>query len=234
MHLRPHLFSAFFISSVFLLPGHNVTADSNSPDKAVLHIGKFSKGQLDGWKQKAFEGETQYSIVTDTSSPTPRKVLKASSHHAASGLFMEKRIDLEKNPWIHWSWKTDKLFSNLDESRKSGDDFVARVYVIVDGGIFFWNTRALNYVWSSSHSAGEAWPNPFTSNATMFAVESGNKKLGQWQHYSRNVRKDLKKLTGKDVRYIDAVAVMTDTDNAGQQATTYYGDIYFTSTVKTD
>jgi hypothetical protein len=121
----------------------------------------------------------------------------------------------------------EKLYSNLDESKKQGDDFVARIYLIIDGGLFFWKTRALNYVWSSSFTRGQAWPNPFTANATMLAVESGGKNLGKWLHYSRNVREDLKEFVGKEVRYIDSVALMTDSDNAGQQATTYYGDIYF-------
>jgi hypothetical protein len=63
----------------------------------------------------------------------------------------------------------------------------------------------------------------------MFAVESGDAKLGQWQHYKRNVREDLRHLIGKDVRYIDMVAIMTDSDDTGQKTTTYYGDIFFTS-----
>jgi hypothetical protein len=101
--------------------------------------------------------------------------------------------------------------------------------VVVDGGFFFWKTIALNYVWSSSHQTGNKWDNPFTSNATMFAVESGKKNLGAWQHYKRNIREDLKQLTGKDEQYIDAIAIMTDTDNTGLSATTYFGDIFFSS-----
>jgi len=191
-----------------------------------IYLGDFSKGKLDNWVNKAFSGKTQYSIVNDSEDKT-KSVLKAVSDNAASGLFVKKKIDLNKTPYLHWSWKTDKLYTNLNESEKQGDDFVARIYIVVDGGIFFWKTQALNYVWSSSFQQGHSWPNPFTTNATMFAVESGEKKLGKWLYYSRNVQQDLKKLIGKEVRYIDAVAVMTDSDNAGQQATTYYGDIYF-------
>ena len=40
---------------------------------------------------------------------------------------------------------------------------------------------------------------------------------------------EVAELVGEDVRYIDAVAVMTDTDDTGQQATANYGDIYFTA-----
>jgi len=205
-----------------LFAARAVAEDLSGPEK--LHIGNFSNGQLDGWKNKSFAGNTEYTLTKDT---TFKQVLKADSHAAASGLFREVRIDLEKTPWIHWSWKTDQLFSGINENEKGGDDFVARLYIVVDGGLIFWNTRALNYVWSSSHQSGQNWPNPFTSNATMIAVESGNSGLGQWQYYSRNVREDLRRFTGKDIRYIDAVAIMTDSDNAGQQATTYYGDIWF-------
>ncbi len=191
-------------------------------------VGKFSQGLTQGWQAEVFSGETDYQIVVDKSSHPWKKVLRANTNDAASGLWFKQRIDLQQTPTLHWSWKTDHLYTGLDESKKQGDDFVARLYVVVSGGVLFWKTRALNYVWSSSFEIGDVWPNPFSSNALMFAVESGDKNLGQWQHYTRNVRDDLSKLFGEDVRYIDAVAVMTDSDNAGQRATTYYGDIYFT------
>lgn len=213
------------LSALFL----NFSYSANAEDDHNLTIGRFSQGKLDNWEIKEFSGKTEYQIVNDNGERKSR-VLKAISNSGASGLFIEKRIDLEKTPYLHWSWKTEKLYSDLDESKKQGDDFVARIYIVLDGGLFFWKTRALNYVWSSSFRKGQAWPNPFTANATMFAVESGDKNLGKWLHYSRNVGEDLKKLMNKEVRYIDGVALMTDSDNAGQQATTYYGDIYFSPT----
>jgi hypothetical protein len=205
-----------------------ISCYSNAANSQDFYIGNFSEGKLNNWEVKEFSGKTEYNIVNDYQG-SKKRVLKATSHNAASGLFMEKRIDLHKTPYLHWSWRTEKLYSNLDESKKKNDDFVARIYLIIDGGLFFWKTRALNYVWSSSFAQGKAWPNPFTANATMFAVESGEKNLGKWLHYSRNVREDLKKFVGKEVHYIDGIALMTDSDNAGQRATTYYGDIYFSA-----
>jgi len=192
-----------------------------------LPIGQFSKGDLSNWEEKVFDGKTQYAFIQDKQKQ--QSVLQATSSNAASGLFCKMRIDLEKTPYLNWSWNTSSAFDGLDETKKAGDDFVARIYVVVDGGFLFWKTFALNYVWSSSHQKGEKWSNPYTSNATMFAVESGKKNLGTWQHYKRNVRQDLKQLVGKDTRYIDAVAIMTDTDNSGKSATTSFGDIFFTS-----
>lgn len=194
---------------------------------ASLALGEFSKGSLTGWEEKEFDGKTQYSFVFDEQ--IKQQVLKAESHAGASGLFREQRIDLNKTPYLNWSWKTSSYFPNINENNKQGDDFTARIYVVVDGGFFFWKTIALNYVWSSSHNTGEKWDNPFTSNATMYAVESGKAKLGTWQHYKRNIKEDLQNIVGKDEQYIDAIAIMTDTDNSKRSATTYFGDIFFTS-----
>lgn len=137
---------------------------------------------------------------------------------------------MHKTPYLNWSWKTEQQYSIINQSEKQGDDYVARIYIVIDGGLFFWKTRALNYVWSTSFDVEDIWPNPFTSNATMLSVESGTKNIGKWVTYQRNVAQDLQKILGKEVRYIDAIAVMTDSDNSGQQAITYYGDITFSAT----
>ena len=63
----------------------------------------------------------------------------------------------------------------------------------------------------------------------MLAVRSGEDKRSTWYMEKRNVYEDLQKYYGKDIRYIDAVAVMTDTDNSHGHSVSYYGDIYFTS-----
>jgi len=214
------MFKANLIS--FLLISAPVFAGAET-----IPIAQFSADSLSGWEEKEFDGDTAYSFAFDDETKT--NVLKAESHAGASGLFREVRIDLDKTPYLNWSWKTSSAFKGINENEKVGDDFVARIYIVVDGGFFFWKTIALNYVWSSSHQTGDKWDNPFTSNATMYAVESGDDNLGKWQHYKRNIRDDLKQLAGKDEQYIDAIAVMTDTDNTGLSATTYFGDIFFTS-----
>ena len=139
----------------------------------------------------------------------------------------EVDIDLTKTPYLNWSWQVQNLFKNNDERSKDGDDYPARIYVVVSGGVFFWNTKAINYVWSSNQPVGSEWPNAFTGNAKMLAVRSGEKQLGQWVTERRNVREDLKKFFGEDVKKIDAIAVMVDGDNTGQSATAYFGDIFF-------
>jgi hypothetical protein len=102
--------------------------------------------------------------------------------------------------------------------------------VILSGGLLFWKTQALNYVWSSTERPADAsWPNAYTSSVVMLAVDSGNSKAGTWVTHKRNLREDLKRQLGKDVKHVDAIAVMSDTDNSGQSTTAYYGNIFMSS-----
>ena len=59
----------------------------------------------------------------------------------------------------------------------------------------------------------------------MFVVESGTIKLNEWQSYRRNVYEDYKQVFGEEPPRVSGIAIMTDTDNTGETATTFYGDI---------
>ena len=180
---------------------------------------------ISDWDAKTFSGETSYELV----SIDDRQAIRAISNRSASGLVREIEVDLTKTPYLNLSWKIDSTLDNVEETKKDGDDYVARVYVVISGGVFSWRTRAINYVWASKQPKGSSWPNAFTDNVVMVAVESGAEYAGQWVTAKRNVLEDIKKLHGIDKTRIDAVAIMTDTDNSNQTATAYYGDIYFTA-----
>ena len=122
----------------------------------TIIVGDFSNSDLTGWISQVFEGETRYQLehVEGLS------VLSASSSKAASGLFTEVDIDLNKTPIIHWSWKIKNTLASANERAKSGDDFSARVYVVFSDGPFFWQTKTLSYVWANQSAIGQHWPNP--------------------------------------------------------------------------
>ena len=190
-----------------------------------VDVGRFSADDRAGWKEKSFLGNTRYELQTSDG----QRALCAQSSAAASGLFHEMRIDVRKTPLINWSWKVERGLHDKDERSKPGDDYPARIYVVFSGGIAFWKTRAINYVWSSAQPVGAMWPNAFTGNAQMVAVESGPQRLGQWVSEQRDVLADYRALFGAEADDVDAVAIMTDTDNAGGSAAACYGDIYFES-----
>ena len=179
---------------------------------------------VNDWNQEEFSGRTSYEVVTIEGKP----YIKAISSGTASGLVREIDIDLTKSPYLNWTWKVENILTNIDETQKKGDDYPARVYVVISGGFFFWKTRAISYVWASEQPEGAEWPNAFTDNATMVAVQSGKEKVGEWVSEKRNVLEDIKNLLGIDATEVNAVAIMTDTDNSDQSAVAYYGNILFT------
>jgi hypothetical protein len=50
-----------------------------------------------------------------------------------------------------------------------------------------------------------------------------------WFSERRNLVVDINRLHGRDIQQIDGVAIMTDSDNSGLNATALYGDIFFSS-----
>lgn len=201
-------------------------AESKEANVPSLAVSSFSQNKLEGWEEKEFAGRTSYRLTELDG----RKVLLAESRQAASGLFRRMRVDLDQTPYLNWSWRVEQGMPPLDERRKEGDDYAARIYVVVDGGLFFWKTIAVNYVWSSSQRAGSVWPNAFAGkNAMLMALRSSREGLGVWHTEKRNLREDFKALFGMEVRQIDAVALMSDTDNSQGEARAYYGEIYFTT-----
>lgn len=212
MKILATLFSVFLASNVS-------ATDTRVP------IGEFSQGRLDAWENKGFKGETLYRLQTIDGV----MALKAESRAAASGLYKEQHVDLEKTPFLNWSWRIGNRLNGLNEQSKAGDDYAARVYVIISGGLAFWRTRAINYVWTGSTAKDTVWPNAFAGDhAMMLALRGPEAPLNTWLHEKRNVRDDLRRLQGgEDIRYIDAVALMTDADNSGGRVLAYYGDIWF-------
>ena len=198
-----------------------------APFPVIQSIGKFSDSDLKGWEPEHFVGETRYRL---TASRSGVQVLCAESWKAASGLIREIRVDLNQTPFLNWSWQIEKAFVRNDEKTKQGDDYPARVYVVIDDGPFFWQTKALNYVWAGRASPGSLWVSPYISdNVRLIAVESGNARTGAWRHEKRNVMNDLKRAFGRSIGQIDAVAIMTDTDNTQNRAKACYGDIFFSA-----
>lgn len=193
------------------------------PAAADVPVGRFSAGDLSGWEERSFSGHTQYRLVENQG----ETVLHAVCDAGASILFRKLSVDLTSTPWVSWRWRVDGVFEGLDERSKAGDDYPARLYVVVDGGMLPWRTRAVNYVWASREPVGSDWPNAYTDSARMLALRSGDTDAGRWRRELRNVAEDFARLHGRPVSRIDGVAVMTDCDNGGGRAEAWFGDIRF-------
>lgn len=183
-------------------------------------IDDFARGLAPGWTEKIFSGKTKYEPVQEDG----RNCLKATSNGTASGLYYRIRFDPKEYPLLTWSWKVTHVIPHGDARYKNTDDYAARVYVVFPS-IFFWNTRAINYIWANKLPKGEAVPNSYTADDVMIAVESGSELTGNWLTEQRNIVEDYQRSFGGMPGKAGAIAIMTDTDNTKQNAEAFYGPI---------
>lgn len=197
--------------------------DSLNSDQGEA-IRPFSTDGLDDWSERSFEGNTEYRLVTDSGT----SVLRAHTVGKASILYRKQSVDLSRTPVVEWSWKVDRVYASIDELSREGDDFPARLYVVAKAGLMPWDTLAINYVWASGRPLGDSWLNPFTDQACMVAVESGDAHVGMWKHQRRNVAEDFRTCFDRDIAKLSGYAVMVDGDNASREATAWFGQVQFT------
>jgi len=222
--------------------------DATSHPPSFIDVGKFSTEKLENkipsnWKPLTFkkiERHTTYSLVKDGE----KTVLKAVSEASASGLTREIEIDPKQYPILLWRWKVENILEKGDVRKKQGDDYPARLYITFQydpsqSGLFekakfealrllygqYPPIAAINYIWESKSPIGTIVPNPYTDRAMMIVVQSGKTKLNRWIEEERNLYEDFKKAFGREPPMISGVAIMTDTDNTGERAIAYYGDL---------
>jgi hypothetical protein len=184
-------------------------------------IDDFEDGLRPEWEVKEFKGRTVYVVAHDDDGS---HVVKAESRDAASGLIYKMEYSLRDYPVLAWRWKVTNILDKGDETKKEGDDYPARVYVVFPHW-FFPKTKSINYIWANKLPKGQHVPNPFTGNAVMVAVQSGRENVGRWISERRNVYEDYRRLFGEEPPMVGAIAIMTDTDNTGGSATAWYDDI---------
>jgi len=205
---------------LLLVPSSTGAENSAVMPECEIIIDDFAHGIKPEWNNKSFKGTTEYTWIKEND----RTFVRATSKDSASGLFYEIEFDPQQYPYLTWQWKVDNIIASGDATRKSGDDYGARVYVVFPS-FFFWKTRALNYIWANKLPKEQGVPNPFTSNAIMISVESGRAETGKWITETRNIYEDYKRFFGQDPPKVGAIAIMTDTDNTGESASADYGPI---------
>ncbi len=186
----------------------------------AIVIDDFEHGLKPQWEARKFKGDTEYTVTEMAGS----HALKAESKASASAMIYRYKYDLKKYPILVWKWRVENTLIKGDESKKEGDDYAARVYVIFPHRLPLF-TKSINYIWANRLPKGNHIPNPFYSKAVMVAVQSGDEYVGKWITEKRNVYEDYKTLFGEEPPLVGGIAVMTDTDNTGESATAYYDNI---------
>ena len=182
-----------------------------------------AEDSMQQWQAQSFSGYTDYQRVTLDG----RVVLRAVTSNSPSALYQPVTVNLVETPHLIWSWRVENIYENLNPATRAGDDYPARIYVVVRDLFNPLQGKALNYVWASHPTQQDYWVNPFTENSIMIPLRSSADERGKWVSETVNIKADFEKYFGLRVNNVTAVALMTDSDNAGGEATAYYGNISF-------
>ena len=198
---------------------------SVAQEKIIFEFTENELSELKVRKVRGADAKTIYTIGKNENG----NYLKAVADNAASGLGKEIKIDLDDTPFINISWKVEKDLKGIKENTKKGHDFAARVFVIKKTGATPLSSRAINYVYSSNMNIDDYMPSPYTKKSIDYVLSTTKINLDEWVTVKANVKEDFKKLHKLDVKELDGVAIMADTDNSKMKAISYYQNIFFSS-----
>ena len=207
------------ISSIIL------TSFSIASDKVIFNFTESELSELKIRKVRGADAKTIYTLGKNENG----NYLKAVADNAASGLGKEIKIDLEATPFINITWKVEKDLKGIKENTKKGHDFAARVFVIKKTGATPLSNRAINYVYSSNLNIDDNKRSPYTKKSIDYVLSSTKINFGEWVTVKANVKEHFKKLHNLDVKELDGIAIMSDTDNSKKKAISYYQNIFFSS-----
>ena len=190
-----------------------------------VNVFKFTAEGLKDLKVKKVKKKTKYSLGSNENG----NFLRAEAEGVGSGLGKKVKIDLNKTPFINITWKIEKDLKGIDEKGKKGHDYAARVFVVKKTGLTALSNKAINYVFSSNNSVNEHWVSPYTKSSIDYVLSTTKNNLNEWVTVKANVKKHFKQLHNIDVDKLDGIALMTDTDQTGIKAISYYQNIYFSS-----
>lgn len=234
---------SILICSLFSLSFAGISEPNNEID-----IGQFSgMSQSDitplGWRPLVFgniENHTAYFLTKQNE----RTVVQAVSNGGASGFYKQTNISPKDFPMINWQWKVANILESADLSKKEGDDYPARIYIS-----FYYDPERLegmesvkyklysllhdeppplaviNYIWDNKTKPDTIVSNAYSERVKMIVIQSGTSNLGKWLSEKRNIIDDYRRAFGEEPGNITGIAIMTDTDNTGESATAWYGDI---------
>ncbi|MDL0432900.1 DUF3047 domain-containing protein [Marinobacter sp. TBZ242] len=219
------------------------TAQADSKDDSLIKGFSAMTSLEDGWEPLEFpkiDRHSQYQLVDESG----EQVVKATTDNSASGLIARVSVEPGDSLILRWRWKVSNVYEQGNAREKDGDDYPARIYVAFrfepeEAGFFERAKRkavevmfgeelpgnALNYIWANQLPVGDMVANPFTDTTMMIAVNSGSANTGNWVTVERDIVADYRDAFGRPPPELVGVAIMSDSDNTGESATAWYGDV---------
>jgi Protein of unknown function (DUF3047) len=192
------------------------------------------------WILHPAKRRTQYSRRLEGNST----VVVANASAAASGLMHRLDTTVSASTTLSWRWKVEELIATANLHDRHSSDSPVRIVLAFDGDkqslsgkeqAFFERVKLLSgqdlpyatlmYVWENRRPLEEVISNAHTSRVKKIVASSGVQSLKKWSSFRRMVSQDFERAFGEKPGKLLGIALLTDTDNTGENATGYYADI---------
>jgi hypothetical protein len=196
------------------------------------------------WRAVLYKGEkpTSYRVAQVAG----RMAVEARVDGSMSLMARPISIDLAERPVVCWRWLIDGPVQKADMTKRSGDDYAARLYVAFDmpDSALSGSTRfklkmaramfskdlpdaAVIYVWDNRHPVGTARKSAFTDRSQLIVAETGAARAGNWVTERADVAADFAKAFGNRPGKPIQLAVAADGDNTKSKGRAAFADLHF-------
>ena len=193
----------------------------------VMFVDDFEDMENADWNGRSKGHEKIYKVKSDPKG----NFLSAKSQNSDNFILKEIKVDLVQYPYLNWKWRALVLPVEGDESVKGKCDVAASISVVLNASK--WHPKSIKYSWSTTMTKGTFSKSPYAywpARTDIFIVESGIEKTDIWVSEKINVLDHYKELY-KDhkikSKVIEAIVIMTDSDNTDSQSQADYDEIYF-------
>jgi len=205
----------YLLLIVGIAPGWGGEAQSI---QRVEDFSSFKDGSFpEGWKSRGGDESAVYRVRSNKEA-----YLEASAENSAVAIAKEFAYELNEYPYLKWQWRVLKLPKGGDERFKETGDSAAAIYVIFEG---FLRPNTIKYVWSASLPPGTTTESPYNSKVKIVVLRNQDSPIGKWVTETVNVHADYKRLFKGEPKQVQAIGLMSDSDNTGSVAAAHYREI---------
>ncbi len=154
--------------------------------------------------------------------------------HLNMPLVKNEKVDIYKTPILSWKLRIHEIPEGANEDKSDKNDVAASVYVAFDLGrvLFKKVPKSIRYTWSSTLPVGTEL-SKFYGNQKIIVIGTGEKGLGEWHTFERNLVEDYKRLFGDDPPAKPlALLILSDANNTKNNAKADYDDFILKSPQK--
>jgi hypothetical protein len=204
---------SFLVSGI--LQVRNVSAGGPEDVRMVEDFSSFEIGTFpEGWKSRGGDGTEVYRVRSDK-----EPYLEANAKNSAVAIAKKFQYDLTEYPYLIWHWRVLELPQDGDERFKKTGDSAAAIYVIFEGRF---RPKNIKYVWSASLPVGTITESPYSSKTKIVVLRNQRSPLREWVRERVNVHADYQRLFSGKTEQVQAIGLMSDSDNTESTAVAHY------------